>query len=116
MGKNQCRNLRIFRKESKAFQLTFRGSNGHLKDITNWTVYFTAKEKMEDSDTQAKIKKDVTSHSDPTSGKTIVQLTADDTDYRGSLFYDIKFKDGDNNTGILFHGRLLIKEPVTQRG
>jgi hypothetical protein len=102
MGRKTCRNLVIFRNTSKSFQ--------------RWTVYFTVKEKMEDADVDAKISKDITSHYDATAGKTLISLTASDTNLKGNYYYDVKYKDDSNNTGILFHGMIKFREPVTVRG
>ena len=116
MGKNTCRNLVIFRNTSKSFQLNFTENNGNPKDITGWTIYFTVKEKMEDSDGLAKISKDITSHYDAKGGKTLISLETDDTDLKGNYYYDVKFKDADGNADILFHGMIKFREPVTTRG
>jgi hypothetical protein len=116
MGRKTCRNLVIFRNTSKSFQLNFKDTVGNPEDITGWTVYFTVKEKMEDADVDAKISKDITSHYDATAGKTLISLTASDTNLKGNYYYDVKYKDDSNNTGILFHGMIKFREPVTVRG
>jgi len=110
-----CKNLMVPRKTSRGYELIF-SKNGMAIDITDWTIYFTAKKRMEDADNDAVIKKDITSHSDPTNGKSLIQLTTDDTDLQGSYFFDIKYKDDIGNAGILVDGRILFKETVTSRG
>ena len=102
----------IGRRTTKIFQLEFT-KNGIAEDITGWTIYFTAKLEMEDSDANAKISKKITSHSDPTNGITIITLDPDDTDLDyGSYYYSIDFKDDDGQEGILQHGRLKIADTV----
>lgn len=115
MHQKTCRNLAIPRKTSKAFELHFTKDNTPC-NITGWTIYMTVKQKMEDADDDALIKKDITNHSDPANGITVISLSTADTDLRGDYPYDIKFKDNYNNAGILFSGRILFRETVTTRG
>lgn len=109
------KDLQLIRKTSKTYELTFK-KDSIVQDITGWTIYFTVKEAMQDSDNDAKIKKDVISHADPTNGKTLIELCSTDTDVPAkSYYYDIKYKDSDDNIGIILRGRLKIVEIVTQR-
>lgn len=112
---NQCRNLVIPRKTTKSYALNFQKA-GQSVDITGWTIYFTVKSKMSDTDSEAVIAKDVTSHYEAKNGKTMISLTTTDTDRKGDFYYDIKYKDDDGNAGILYHGRLTFRETVTTRG
>lgn len=110
------KDLEIFRKTTKVYELNFK-KDGQVLPITGWTIYFTVKENMADPDVDAKIKKDITTHIDPTQGKTIIELSTIDTDLDPkSYYYDIKYKDAEGNAGILFRGRITIIEPVTTRG
>lgn len=109
------KDLEIFKKTTKVYELRFR-KDGIALDITDWKVYFTLKENMGDSDDDAKIKKDITTHQDAPNGITIIDLSATDTDLTSmSYYYDIKYKDDEGNAGILFRGRITIIEPVTTR-
>jgi len=108
---SECKNLTIFKKDTKTYELKFK-KNGAGIDITDWTIYFTVKEKMEDSDLEAIIKKDISAHSDPSNGVTTISLTSEDTDYTGNYYYSIDYKDGDGNEGVLFHGRIKFQESV----
>ena len=112
MSKTQ--DLEIDRKTTKAYELRFTKNCTPL-DITGWIIYFTVKKNMKDSDTIAVIKKDLTIHSDPSNGKTLLELTADDTDLVGSFYYDIKYQDTTGGKDIIIKGRLKINESVTQR-
>ena len=115
MVKNK--NLEIFSQTTKTYELIVEDTEyDRRKDLTGWTIYFTCKENMADIDANAKIKKDITSHSNPTIGKTLIELTAIDTNLIGSYHYDIKYKDDEGNTGILFRGRINFIKPVTTRG
>ena len=106
--------LRVFRKTTVNYLLTFV-KNGAGRDITGWTVYFTVKENMGDADVDAKIRYDITSHEDAVNGKTVIHLTQDDTDRAADLWYDVTYRDTENNVGVLFYGRILFAEKATQR-
>lgn len=115
------KDLIIPKQTSKIFELQFK-KNGQPTDITEWVVYFTVKTAMKDTDDEAVIKKDIgnesgaISHSDPTNGKTLIELSSTDTDLEGNYYYDVKCKDNDGNTGILFQGRIKFTRTVTTRG
>lgn len=104
----------IYRKTTPTYELEIK-IDGEVKDITLWTVYFTVKAKMSDADADAKISYDVTSHSDPTNGKTIITLTSTDTDLVGSYYYDIVAKDDSGNVYDMYNGRIRFTEIVTTR-
>ena len=105
------KDLEIYSKTTKTYELIFK-KNGVAENITGWTIYFTCKTNMKDSDNNAKIKKDITAHSDPINGKTLIELSTTDTDLIGSYYYSIDYKDDDDNVGILFTGRIRFIKPV----
>lgn len=107
-------NLQVFKKTTMNYELRFT-ENGIPKDITDWTIYFTVKQKISDEDAQAKINHDITTHQDPTGGKTIIQLTQEDTNRIGSYHYDITYKDDQGNVGVLYYGRILFAQKSTRR-
>ena len=85
--------LRIYRGDSKTWELEFKNEAGTPIDITGWTVYFTVKERDTDTDLNAKINKTIILHSDPTNGKTnIVLIPADTINLKGIYYYDIRIK------------------------
>lgn len=113
---SNCRDISVYRKTSKAFEFIFTKNNCPV-DITGYTLYFTAKKKMQDPDGSAVITKDITTHLDASGGRSLINLTDVDTDIdRGSYYYDVKYTDTDDNAHIIMSGRLQIKEPVTTRG
>lgn len=108
-------NLEIPQGSTKAYELEFT-ENNLAKDITNWSVYFAVKENMEDADSAAKISKIITSHLDPTNGKTLVELSSSDTDLLGSYYYSFDYKTDDGDEGVLFHGRInFVKSVLNSR-
>lgn len=109
------KDLQLIRKTSKSYELTFK-KDGVPQNITDWTIYFTVKLNMQDSDDSAKIKKDVTTHVDVLNGKTLIELCSSDTDIPArSYYYDIKYKDANDNVGVILRGRYKVVEIVTQR-
>jgi hypothetical protein len=109
-------NLVIKRGDSKAYTLQFVDENDVAIDITGWIVFFTAKEKVSDDDDDAAIKKDITSHTNPTNGETKISLTSTDTaiDVK-SYYYDIQVKTDTNEVKTIVDGKLLIQQDITQR-
>lgn len=88
-------------------------------DLTGATVYFTVKEEPDEvaSDTTALIKKDVTEHTDPTHGITVIALTPTDTNVvAGKHRYDIKLKKADGSQTTIKVGKCRILDTITNRG
>lgn len=67
--------LRMYRRDDKSFPITITDNTGAAIDITGDTIFFTVKSSETDTDANALIKVDVTSHSDPTAGKTTIPIT-----------------------------------------
>ncbi len=115
------KDLIIPKQTTKIFELQFK-KNGQPINITEWVVYFTAKTAMKDTDDEAVIEKDIgnesgaTSHSDPTNGKTLIELSPTDTNLEGNYYYDVKYKDGDRNIAIVVKGKIKFTRTVTTRG
>ena len=74
--------LTIIRGDDMTIGFTYTDADGDAIDITDYTIFFTAKPEVDDdaTDAAAVISKDVTTHSDPTNGKTNITLTDSDTD------------------------------------
>ena len=86
--------LQVVRATDQSFTTTFLDADGNVIDLTGSTVFFTVKTRVQDTDAEALITKDVTSHSDPTNGITIITLTDTQTNIApGNYVYDIKIKD-----------------------
>ena len=79
-------------------------------DITNFTVYFTMKINKEDADSAAVINKKITIHVDAINGKSLIEfIEADTKDLLGNYYYEIAYKNSDDNTAdVLFYGRMTI--------
>lgn len=103
--------LTINRKSTKTIEIIFT-EDGVAIDITGWTVYFTVKEFMTDTDVNAKIAKEITSHSEPLNGKTLLELTSTDTDLLGNYYYSLDYKDDEGNEDVLATGRVKFEKTV----
>lgn len=106
------KNLQVERATTKIYELYFK-EDGSTIDITDWTVYFTVKEKITDTDANAKIDKKITTHTMPINGETEIELTSSDTNLTaGDYIYGIDIKDDEGETIPLMRGRFLIVEPI----
>jgi len=107
--------LYIKRGDTKSYTLKFRDEDGNAVDITGWTIFFTAKNKIDDVDDDAVIKKTITDHTDPTDGETQITLTSTDTAAVASLVYDIQYKTSGGQIKTVIEGFLEISKDVTIR-
>ena len=105
-------NLEIEKGNTLDLKLLFK-ENGFPVDITDYTVFFTAKDSVSDLDANAVIDKSITTHTNATGGATLIELSSSDTDLTvGSYYYSIDTNDGDGDIKNLFRGVLLISNPV----
>ena len=107
----EYKKLEIFRRSTKAYELRFK-KDGIVVDLTGWTIYFTVKDKISASDENANIKKTITSHLSATDGKTLIELSPSDTDLLGNYYYSFSYKTGDGDEGVLFWGRIKVKDTI----
>lgn len=108
--------LTVYRGDDKTYNLTFTDSNGDAIDITGYTIFFTVKNNKTDSDDDAVIKKDITSHIDPTNGKTQIILTDIDTAIAiKRYFYDIQLKDVSGLITTVLEDAFIIVQDITIR-
>lgn len=68
----------FYRGDTVSYAMTFT-TNSVAMDITGATIWFTLKKSRNDTDAQAVLQKELTSHSDPTHGITTMSLTSTDT-------------------------------------
>ena len=90
---------------------------GVAVDITWSTVYFTVKKESDklETDVDAIMKKIITSHTDPTNGKTLLILSANDTNIDpGDYIHDCVIK---SSTGSILKTNtcvFTVEKPVTE--
>ncbi len=96
------------------YSLKFTDSDGNNKDITNWTIWFTMKEKPTATDGNAVVQKKVTSHTDPTKGETEVDVSSSDLeDSSGNYYYDFQYKDDSGDIVTFLLGEISIEQGIT---
>ena len=110
--------LEIIRGDDISLPFTYKDADGVAIDITGYTIFFTAKAVIDDdvTDADAVIKKDVTSHTNPTGGESLITLTDADTNVAPQNYLaDIQLKDDSGN--IASSGQFFLKviADVTRR-
>lgn len=110
--------LEIVRGDDTAIEVTFTDkATGDPIDLTGSTVMFTVRADRDDTDDEnAIIKVDVTVHTDPTAGQTVINMTHEDTAVQtGNFFYDVQYVDTANKVQTLVIGEVAIVQDVTKR-
>lgn len=109
--------IEIIRGDDVSLNLHFKDSSGVDIDITGYTVFFTVKRKLTDTDAAALLKVDVTTHISPATGRTVVSLvnTATDDIFEGTYYYDLQLKDPDGLISSTKRGVFNVVDDVTKR-
>ena len=113
---SQTQNVCFKRGDTVGFELEFKDQTGAPIDITGWKFFLTMKSSLDDADGSAVIAVDVTAHSDPTNGKTLIKApdgAADSLD--GDYYYDIQYKDTSGVIETVMSGIASFDKDVTQR-
>lgn len=109
-------NHEVVKGDSVELKVTLTDSNGNPIDLDGYTVYFTAKENYSDSDDDAVIQKDVTSHTTPASGITTITLDSSNTNIDARYYYyDIQAKDAAGNIQTPITGKFIVNPQSTER-
>lgn len=104
----------FYRGDTRDYALTFT-SNSVAYNITGATVWFTLKKDRNDADSEAVLQKSISSHSDPTNGKTTLSLTSTDTAIEaGRYFYDFQIKTASGSIITFLSGTVDVLEDVTR--
>jgi len=110
--------ITIIKRDSYSFPLTFKDADCVAIDITGYTIFFTVKTlaNIDSADTTAIIQKSITTHTSPTTGQSLLTLTATDTDQTaGTYYYDIQVKTATGNIISCEKGEFVISQDVTKR-
>ena len=108
------KSIEFVKGDTKQYELVFT-KDGSAVDLTDWTIYFTVKENMEDADSASKIATSVSTFDDAISGKALIPLTVADTSIDvGQYYYSFDYKDDEGNQGVLLEGRLTVRRKVLQ--
>jgi hypothetical protein len=109
--------INIIRGDTSSINFSLT-DDGSPVDLTGATVFFTAKPALTNdiTDTSAVMSVEVTSHSNPTAGETVIPLSSTDTDVTpGEYFYDIQVKRGDATIVSIPARKLEVFADVTRR-
>lgn len=106
--------LSIYEGSDKTWTVTILDSAGDPVDITGYTFLFVVKNSLSDSDDNSKIKKIITSHSDPTNGITQITVDAADTNnIHGNFIYDYQWLDTSTKRRVVLkNASFLIEQRV----
>ena len=108
--------LTVYRGDDKTYNLTFKDSHKRAIDISSWTIFFTVKESESDIDDDAKIQKDVTSHTDAENGLSAITITDSDTDLTvKEYYYDIQVKKDDGSIKTIVKDKFVVLRDITRR-
>jgi predicted metalloendopeptidase len=112
----ETENLEIVRGDDKFYNLTFTDSNGDPIDITGWTIFFTAKLRKNQTDSEG-LQVNVSVHTDAVNGETQIHLPNTDTInlQPGNYYYDIQAKKDNGNIFTILMGKLKVYEHITIR-
>lgn len=110
-------NLQIYEGNDKTYTLTITDGDDVAIDITGYEILFTVKKKITDSDNDAIISKNVTSHIDPTNGITNITVSRADTkDVKPAFYpYDIQMCTDIDDRITVLTGLYEIKQSVGDR-
>lgn len=116
---------KLVRGDDEAIELKFTDKdNDNLPlDITGYTVMYTIKQDPNDADGDAILALDVTDHTNPTQGVTVIEVTdADwDTGYKGDpvpsgqYYFDIQYVDTDGKPKTVIIGTVTVIQDVSHR-
>jgi hypothetical protein len=105
--------IKFYRENTVNINLAFPGV-----DLTGATVYLTIKADYDNdqADASALIKKDVTSHTDPTNGLTKIALAPSETSVAaGEYGYDVKLKKATGEQTTVMVGLVEVLDAYTLR-
>ena len=110
--------LEVFQGDSEDYVITIK-ENGSAIVITGYVFVMSVKDPITATDANAKIRKRVTTHSDPTNGETTITIDGSDTtslDVSSSTqkyVYDIVMVNTSSKEKTLMSGVFKIRERVT---
>lgn len=106
--------LSILRGRNKSITLTFIDEKNAAINLTGYTIYFYVKESIKDGDVDAKIKKEITEHSDPTAGKSEINLLPDDTKdlVPKNYLFEVATSSGDGHKYTVTSGLFVVEKTV----
>ena len=112
--------LEVMRGDTKKYDVTItNGTTGQAYDISDDTVTFTVKENKSDAIGSAKINHvngsgEDEEHSDPTNGKTQINLSITETNLTPkTYYYDIQWDRSNGERRTLQYGKFEVLTDIT---
>lgn len=107
--------ITIIRGDDITRNMTFTNSDGTPFNLTGYTILFTVKKKVRDSDADALIAIEWSNHTSPTQGETQLVLTHNQTDLNAGLYtYDFQLRLNSVVTSTR-SGCFEVLQDITQR-
>lgn len=101
--------------DDNTISITKEDDAGNPEDITGWTFWLTLKENRRDSDSDAVLQKEVTSHVDAANGKTEFVLSNTETSsLEGTYQYDMQYKTSAGDITTFLRGTMYFDGEVTE--
>lgn len=109
-------NLQIIRGDDAAITFKFTDVDGLAIDLTDCTVYLTAKKKLTDGDDDAVISESVSSIANPTDGEARITIPRAVTGLlKGNYYWDCQIRYNDGTIQSTKYGVLEVVPDVTRR-
>lgn len=107
----------IIRGDTYNMPITFNNSDWSVVDLTGCVIFFTVKPKgnSKSDDSDSVIQKRISSHTDPTHGKSLLVLSSTDTDIAyWEYIYDFQLKTSGWDIHSTSKGTFTIENDVTK--
>jgi hypothetical protein len=109
-------NYSLVRGDTFVRSLYFTDQSDNVIDITGWKIFLTLKKNWQMPDSEASLQKIITSHTDPTNGKSVLEILPADTvnldpyDYD----YDIQVLTNAGAVYTILRGKFKLSYDVTK--
>jgi len=105
----------IYRGDDRTYNLIFKDADEVAIDITGWTIFVTVKEKINDSDDDAKIAIEAIITNAAGGLATFSFTDAHTYELNGNYYYDVQVKKSDGVIFTVTSGKIKITRDVTRR-
>lgn len=107
--------IRRIKGDTYPVKVQISSEDGTAFDLTNCTCFFTVKKRYEDTDAQAIISVNTTTHVTALEGITEFDMTSANVTLVGSFLYDVKVKDTNNIIYSVITDKIIFENHVTIR-
>lgn len=107
--------IRRIKGDNYPIKIQIFSEDGTPFDLTGCTCFFTVKKRYEDTDTEALISLNTTTHVSNLEGITEFDMTSANTSLVGSFLYDVKVKDANDIIYSVITDKIIFENHVTIR-